>query len=241
VDGVAGPGTTAAVRSLQKKKGLAADGVAGPQTRAALGRFGRPEVGARALARGAVGWDVAALQFSLAWHGFPSGPLDGRFGERTKGALIRYQRWAGLPADGIAGEAVYASLRGPRPAIRMALTWPVQAPPADRFGPRGNRFHTGLDFSVPAGTPVGAAAAGRVTYAGWHPGGWGYLVTVAHGNGVRTMYAHLARIDVTVGQRVACSAPVGLVGATGISTGPHLHFEARLRGAAVDPLPALLR
>jgi murein DD-endopeptidase MepM/ murein hydrolase activator NlpD len=117
----------------------------------------------------------------------------------------------------------------------------VPASPADRFGPRGNRFHTGLDFAVPAGTPVAAAAAGRVTYAGWHPGGWGKLVTVAHGNGVRTMYAHLERIDVAVGQNVTCGAALGLVGATGVATGPHLHFEVRLRGAAVDPLRALVR
>jgi murein DD-endopeptidase MepM/ murein hydrolase activator NlpD len=70
------------------------------------------------------------------------------------------------------------------------------------------------------------------------PGGWGYLVSIAHGNGVRTMYAHLSRIDVRVGARVGAGHQIGLVGSTGHSTGPHLHFEVRVRGAAVDPLPA---
>ena len=64
-------------------------------------------------------------------------------------------------------------------------------------------------------------------------------MTIAHRDGVRTMYAHLSRVDVRVGQRVRTGARVGLVGATGDATGPHLHFEVRLRGAAVDPLPAL--
>ena len=84
-----------------------------------------------------------------------------------------------------------------------------------------------------------AALSGRVTYAGWHDGGFGYLVVVAHGRGVRTWYAHLAQIDVRRGQPVRTGTPVGQVGATGAVTGPHLHFEVHYRGAAVDPLTAL--
>ena len=76
-------------------------------------------------------------------------------------------------------------------------------------------------------------------WAGYRVGGWGLLVTIAHGNGVRTMYAHLSRVGVRVGERVGVGAPVGRVGTTGDATGPHLHFEVRIRGAAVDPLPAL--
>jgi murein DD-endopeptidase MepM/ murein hydrolase activator NlpD len=69
--------------------------------------------------------------------------------------------------------------------------------------------------------------------------GWGLLVTIAHRDGVRTMYAHLSRIDVRLGERVRAGERVGRVGATGDATGPHLHFEVRVRGAAVDPLSAL--
>jgi murein DD-endopeptidase MepM/ murein hydrolase activator NlpD len=109
----------------------------------------------------------------------------------------------------------------------------------DVFGPRGNRFHTGIDYPASRGTPVAAAGSGRVSYAGWSPT-WGYLVTVAHAAGVRTMYAHLSRIGVRLGERVEVGERIGLVGSSGHATGPHLHFEVRLRGAAVDPLRALL-
>jgi murein DD-endopeptidase MepM/ murein hydrolase activator NlpD len=239
VDGVVGPSTERAVKTLQRRAGIAVDGVPGPATRKALGRYGRPELGSRTLKHGAVGWDVARLQFLLAWHGFPSGALDGRFGPRTDGALRRFQRWAGLSADGILGPATLTALDAAPAQSPIRLLPPVPIPPMDGFGPRGNRFHTGLDFPAPAGAPVASAAAGRVAYAAWHPGGWGYLVTVAHGSGVRTMYAHLARVDVEVGATVAAGAIVGAVGSSGISSGPHLHFEVRLRGAAVDPRPAL--
>jgi murein DD-endopeptidase MepM/ murein hydrolase activator NlpD len=78
-----------------------------------------------------------------------------------------------------------------------------------------------------------------VTWAGRLAGGWGKLVVVAHADGVRTLYAHLSSIAVRVGQLVVTGDRVGTVGATGDATGPHLHFEVRLRGAAVDPRPAL--
>jgi murein DD-endopeptidase MepM/ murein hydrolase activator NlpD len=239
VDGVAGPATATAVRAFQRRAGLAVDGVVGPQTRRALGRLGRPVLGRRPLAPGARGWDVAELQFRLAWHGFPSGGFDGVLGPRTEAAVRRFQRWAALAVDGRAGPATLAALAAPPAVSPLRLAWPVQAPVGDVFGPRGARFHTGIDFPAPAGAGVVAAGAGRVTYAGWRAGGWGKLVAIAHGNGVRTLYAHLRRVDVRVGDRVGAGFQVGLIGSTGISTGPHLHFEVRLRGAAVDPLTAL--
>ena len=239
VDGVAGPATEKGVRALQEKAGLPVDGVAGPKTRAALGAHGKPALGGRTLEVGMKGWDVASLQFKLAWRGFPSGPLDGVYGDRTESALARFQRWAGLEPDGKLGPRTLAALSAPVPRSPIALTRPVAAPITDVFGPRGDRFHTGMDFPAPAGAAVTAAGAGRVTFAGWHPGGWGYLVTIAHGYGLRSMAAHLSRVDVRVGQRVAAGAQIGLVGSTGHSSGPHLHFELRLRGAAIDPLTAL--
>jgi murein DD-endopeptidase MepM/ murein hydrolase activator NlpD len=239
IDGVAGPSTAKAVRRFQRRARLIVDGVAGAQTRAALGRYGRHTLGSRPLDRRTFGWDVAELQFLLAWQGFPSGSFDGRFGARTAAALRRFQRLAGLMTDAIAGPTTIAALRGPRPQSPVGLAWPLRAPIGDRFGPRGNRFHAGIDLVAPIGAGVAAAASGRVAWAGYRRGGWGLLVTIAHRDGVRTMYAHLSSVAVRLGQRVETGARVGRVGATGDATGPHLHFEVRVRGAAVDPLTGL--
>ena len=239
VDGVAGPATQAAVRRVQARRGLAVDGVAGPQTRRALGRRGRPRLGSRPLARRARGWDVAALQFLLATHGFPSGAVDGGLGPRSDAALRRFQAWAGLGADGVAGAATLAALRRPAPRSPLTFLRPVTAAMGDAFGPRGVRFHAGLDFVSQAGDPVRAARGGCVVSAGWDPGGYGKLVVVSHGLGVTSWYAHLSRIRVRRGACVAAGARIGAVGSTGASTGPHLHFEVRLRGAVVNPAGSL--
>ena len=239
VDGIAGPKTAAAVRRVQRRARLAVDGIVGPKTRRALGRYGRPRLGRRVMGPGHIGWDVAELQFLLAWHGFPSGTFDGVFGRRTGQAVRRFQRWAGLAADGRAGPATLTALDMPQPVSPLRLAPPLAPPATSVFGVRGARFHAGLDFAAPWGTPVAAAASGRVAYAGWRAGGWGYFVSIAHPAGVRTLYAHLSRVDVRLGERVATGERIGLVGSTGYSTGPHLHFEVRLRGAAVDPLTAL--
>ena len=101
VDGVLGPGTVSGVRRLQHRARLPVDGVPGARTKKALGGFGKkPRLGGRHLAVGSRGWDVAALQFAMASHGFPSGRLDGHFGASTGKALRKFQRWAGLQADG---------------------------------------------------------------------------------------------------------------------------------------------
>jgi peptidoglycan hydrolase-like protein with peptidoglycan-binding domain len=239
VDGVAGPATRAAVRRVQARRGLAVDGVAGPQTRRVLGRRGRPRLGSRPLARRSRGWDVAALQFLLAAHGFPSGAVDGGLGPRTDTALRRFQAWAGLGADGVAGAATLAALRRPAPRSPIGFLRPVTAAVGDGFGPRGVRFHPGLDFVSQAGDPVRAGAAGCVASASWDAGGYGKLVVLSHGSGVTSWYAHLSRIRVRRGQCVAAGARIGAVGSTGHSTGPHLHFEVRLRGAAVNPSASL--
>jgi peptidoglycan hydrolase-like protein with peptidoglycan-binding domain len=238
VDGVVGPGTTAAIMRFQRRHGLMPDGVAGPATRRALGSFARHTLGSRTLSPGRTGWDVAELQFALAWHGFPNGTIDGGFGGHTQRALLKFQRWAGLPPAGVAGPATVRALRAPLPRCPIALAWPLSAPLGDVFGPRGSRFHAGIDLPAPTGTPVGAAASGTVIFARTDAG-YGKLVGVAHGNGVVSMYAHLSAFTVHVGAVVRAGARVGRVGSSGEATGPHLHFEVRVRGAAVDPLPAL--
>ena len=239
VDGVLGPGTAAAVRQAQRRAGLAADGVVGPATRRALGSLGRHAYGTRTIAAGAVGWDVAALQFKLAAHGFPSGPVDGALGPRSVAALQRFQAWAGLRADGVAGPSTRRALAAPVPRSPVGLRRPVQAAAGDRFGPRWNVFHAGVDFPAPSGTPVTAAGFGTVVMAGYDSSGWGNMVVIGHRFGLRTLYAHLASIAISRGQAVGVGQRLGTVGATGRASGPHLHFELLLRGANVDPLSAL--
>jgi peptidoglycan hydrolase-like protein with peptidoglycan-binding domain len=239
IDGIMGPGTRRAVHALQRRAGISVDGVAGPQTKRALGRYARHRVGDRMVHMGNRGWDVAALQFKLAWHGFPSRTFDGVLGGHTAAALRRFQRWARLGADGIAGPATFRALRHGRPHVPYRLLRPVSAPVGDRFGPRGHRFHAGLDFPAPYGAPVRASRRGRVVKAGWDGGGYGYLIAIRHRRHVRTMYAHLSRIGVHRGARVFAGQRIGRIGASGKASGPHLHFEVRRRGAAVDPLPAL--
>jgi murein DD-endopeptidase MepM/ murein hydrolase activator NlpD len=226
IDGFQGPATRAAMAALQQT-GVSPYGLA------------RPELGARPLALGSVGGDVAQLQFLLAWHGFPNGTIDGAFGSHTQTALIRFQRGAGLPPVGTAGPATIAALRAPVPTCPIALAWPLSAKVGDRFGPRGAGFHPGIDLPAAPGTPVHAAMVGRVTFAGPTTAGYGNLVVVKGTEGVATMYAHLSRLIAYPGEAVTVGSLLGLVGATGEATGPHLHFEVRVRGAAVDPLPAL--
>jgi murein DD-endopeptidase MepM/ murein hydrolase activator NlpD len=238
IDGIAGKQTRSAVRRLQRSRGLAVDGVAGPATRKALGRLGRHPLGSRPLRAGMVGFDVAALQFALAWHGFPSGDFDGVFGPRLDTAVRRFQAAENLGVDGVAGAGTLAALRGALPRSPVTLAWPVSAPVGEGFGPRGSRFHAGIDLIASRNTHVGAARGGVVTYAGRNDG-FGKLVIVDHGQGLTTYYAHLRRIDVALGEHVEVGDCVGRVGSTGNSSGPHLHFEVRLSNAAIDPLTAL--
>lgn len=102
-----------------------------------------------------------------------------------------------------------------------------------------SRLHQGIDFGASVGSPILAAAAGRVDFAGWH-GGHGNYVHVAHNPHLATAYGHMSRILVHPGQMVAQGQTIGLVGSTGLSTGPHLHFETWLNGRAVDPRAAHL-
>ncbi len=108
------------------------------------------------------------------------------------------------------------------------------------FGVRSDPFtgspalHTGLDLHGDQGDPVRASADGTVTAAGWS-GGYGRVVDIDHGNGVSTRYAHLSAIEVRVGQSVKAGQLIGKIGSSGRSTGPHLHYETRIRGEAVDP------
>ena len=111
---------------------------------------------------------------------------------------------------------------------------PYQTHPRSLFGYRHGRRHQGIDLPYPTGTPVGAAFDGKVRISDY-VGGYGNLVVIRHANGLETFYGHLSRRDVKSGDWVSAGDLIGLGGSTGRSTGPHLHFETRYRGAAFDP------
>ena len=120
--------------------------------------------------------------------------------------------------------------------IKLA-TAPITGTITSRYGVsssiRSSR-HTGLDIAATKGTPIKVVADGTVTFARYN-GSYGYLVKVNHGNGVETWYAHTSKMYVTVGQEVKAGDVIALVGSTGNSTGPHLHFEIRINGEHVNP------
>jgi murein DD-endopeptidase MepM/ murein hydrolase activator NlpD len=126
------------------------------------------------------------------------------------------------------------------PFASQSFVYPLVGQLSSAFGWRnvsvnGNRYHAGVDWAAATGTPVRAARDGVVTRAGWW-GTYGYAVALDHGDGSETRYAHLSAVHVTVGSVVRQGDVVGLVGSTGASTGPHLHFELRFGATAVDPL-----
>ena len=117
--------------------------------------------------------------------------------------------------------------------------WPTKGTFTSGYGWRWGRMHKGIDIANSTGTSVYSARDGIVTFAGWS-GAYGYLVEIAHGDGESTRYAHNSRLIVSKGQVVPQGAPIALMGSTGRSTGPHLHFEIRRSGgAAVNPLSKL--
>ncbi|UCH26805.1 MAG: LysM peptidoglycan-binding domain-containing protein [Trueperaceae bacterium] len=130
----------------------------------------------------------------------------------------------------------------PRPQASGALTWPLRGTITSEFGYRrlrigGSNFHTGLDIDGRTGDPIYAATGGVVTHSGWF-GGYGNLVIIQSGN-AEYYYAHASELLVRSGQEVERGQLIARVGATGRSTGSHLHFEIRVDGTAVDPLPVL--
>ena len=123
--------------------------------------------------------------------------------------------------------------------------WPVEgAPMTSAYGMRFRgilpEVHKGVDFGVPSGTTVRAMSGGRVAFTG-RQGGYGNAVWIDHGGRVWTLYAHLSRIDVVAGRNVGPGQAIGLSGATGNVSGPHLHFEIWRWGRPVDPVPLLGR
>jgi murein DD-endopeptidase MepM/ murein hydrolase activator NlpD len=119
--------------------------------------------------------------------------------------------------------------------LARGFSWPVVGPITNGFGGGQRGTHAGLDISAPQGTPIRASRAGVVTYSSWYYD-YGYTVIVDHGGGVSSLYGHVSKLLVSVGQPVQKGDVIALVGCTGRCTGPHVHFEVRVDGRAVDPL-----
>jgi murein DD-endopeptidase MepM/ murein hydrolase activator NlpD len=141
---------------------------------------------------------------------------------------------AARQAGQLAVPAVPGMLRVPLRGARLTSPFGLRVHPI--YGTV--RLHAGMDLAAPTGTPVKAAADAVVVRAAAH-GGYGLAVVLDHGGALATLYGHLSRLDVQPGDVVRRGDRIGLVGSTGASTGPHLHFEVRVRGTPVDPSPYL--
>ncbi len=125
----------------------------------------------------------------------------------------------------------------PPPSVgKIRVSWPLKGRFTSGFGMRGNRMHKGIDLAAPTGTPVRAAAPGKVVYSGSGMRGYGKVVVLKHEKEFSTVYAHNSVLLVKRGQTVKKGQVIARVGSTGWATGPHLHFEVRRRGVAEDPL-----
>ena len=173
--------------------------------------------------------DARTFAAVRAYNG--AGPVAEAYARRV---LDRARRWqAAAPITG--GNAPTAAAGGGQ------LTWPVRGPVVSPFGMRWGRLHAGIDIAVHTGTPILAAATGRVTTRGW-VAGYGLLTCLEHVPPYSTCYAHQSRLGRTPsGGVVPRGALVGFVGCTGHCLGPHLHFEVRISGQPVDPAPYLTR
>lgn len=161
----------------------------------------------------------------------------------TSDRLVAGQKLRILPGSEVAaGRAVAAVPAAPVVSSAAGLIWPINGVITSRFGYRslrvsGSNFHTGLDIDGDTGDPIYAATGGIVKHSGWQ-GGYGYLVIVENGDNLY-YYAHASALLVNEGDRVETGQVLARVGSTGNSTGSHLHFEVRVNGDPVDPLPLL--
>ncbi len=117
----------------------------------------------------------------------------------------------------------------------VGIAWPLRGPINSSFGKRWGGVHTGIDIGGNTGKTYYAAAAGKVISAGWG-GGYGNMIVIDHGNGLKTLYAHSSKLLVSSGNHVKQGQSIGLVGSTGNSSGPHLHFEVIRNGTPVNPM-----
>lgn len=193
--------------------------------------FDRSKKGVAELERvvAMTGLDIDRMIGSVSAKGGPSKEIkyteDETLNERVADLRRRLERWQGL-------QSAVKSL----PLVAPLGEYRVTSGYGGRRDPFTGRWsaHNGIDMQQPAGTPIAATGPGVVAYTGWY-GGYGWMVEIDHGMGVRTRYAHMQQILAEKGQKVEPGTKIGLVGSSGRSSGPHLHYEILIDGKAVDP------
>ena len=177
------------------------------------------------------GVEMASLTPGIQLRVAPSAPMRAHMLLALRPAGSGALSWPDLPN---LPQVPQAPLPGSGPGDYI---WPTQGVFSSGYGWRWGRMHKGIDLANRTGTPIVAAKEGRVSFAGWHDGGYGYLVEISHADGSTTRYAHNSRMLVAQGQEVRQGEVISQMGSTGNSTGPHLHFEIIAPGmGAMNPL-----
>lgn len=230
VDGIFGRETESVVLQIQELAGISTDGIVGKQTEEVL-RILEESVIVYTVQRGDTLSDLAFA------YGTTVNQIMRRNGLDNPNQLYAGQR---LLIPNISQVAFSGARRTPC----VTFKWPLQGRISSGFGWRNHpitkvrHFHAGIDIAAPHGTPVRAAAAGRVVSAG-RMGAYGLAVVIDHGSGYTTWYGHCSKLLVRVGDQVKEGQQIALVGSTGQSTGPHLDFRIKIGEYAVDPLELL--
>ncbi|BAY84066.1 peptidase M23B [Calothrix parasitica NIES-267] len=215
-----------------------------PVTKPAIGkpavpiRVARPNTAAVPIPVPTPGQDIVNPNFarSRGLRVIPPANLSGR---SQSSSVVKTTLSTGLPPLAAVDRYLPKPIDESRPPAK-GFVWPAKGVFTSGFGPRWGRMHKGIDIAAPTGTPIHAAADGVVVSAGWNRGGYGKLVDIRHSDGTLTRYAHNSKIVVRKGQRVQQGQRISLMGSTGFSTGPHLHFEIRKGGKkAVNPIAFL--
>lgn len=155
-------------------------------------------------------------------------------GNRDEQFKALFSRWQSMDGTTTTKSSVSIPSLMPVDGVHLSSDYGMRTHPV--LG--GRRQHKGVDLAGPVGTPIHAAADGVVSRADWFSS-YGLYVSLEHGGTLQTRYGHMSRLNVAAGQRVHKGDVIGYIGTTGRSTGPHLHYEVRIAGAAVNPVPYL--